>query len=241
MKMNLQKYLTLFIGALAFLCQTSYAQDAPAPVVKEKKGRPVKIMYHMAPAGAPTETTIYIGKKQVAKTPLPTTNFSETFTIPKGEHRLRFLPAPIAEDSPLPRGTPSVHIPKRWQKVLILVLTDKSNPVMPIKLRAIDASDGRFGNSSILMLNYSQVNVFGFLGDKKIELKPQSSLVVKQPISGNGYYPVKLQSIVAKGEKPRRFIRQMWSNDDTMRNVVFILPKPAPMYATYYSAPIRDF
>jgi len=112
---------------------------------------------------------------------------------------------------------------------------------MPIRVKAINASDDKFGPGSIYMLNFSQVSVFGTVGDKELKLKPRSSYTLKNPINKNGAYPVKLQSIAPGDKKPRRFIKQMWSNSDTMRNVLFILPKPAPLYATYYCAPIRDF
>lgn len=219
---------------------------------KKNQGRPVKVMYYMAPRGAPVEAYVYAGATQVGVTELTRTNFSETFEIPKGGRigakgkaggpvKLSFLPSSLSEGEELPAGAPSVIIPKNWQKVLLLVFPNPKNSVMPIRFKAINASEDKFGAGSIYMLNYSDVGVFGTVGDKTLKLNPRSEKIIKDPINKNGTYPVKLESQVKGEKKPRRFIKQMWGHSDKMRSVLFIMPKPAPMHATYYNAPIRDF
>jgi hypothetical protein len=121
----------------------------------------------------------------------------------------------------------------------LLVFEDKKNSTMPIRVQAIDASDTVFGPGSIYMINFSDVGVAGTVGDKKLVLKPKDVKIVKNPVSENGYYPAKLDKYVVGEEKPQRFIRQMWGHDAEVRQVLFILPKPAPLHATYYCAPIQ--
>lgn len=201
--------------------------------------RPVQILYFRAAADAPTEANLYLGESLVAETELPRDNFSKTFEIPKGNLRLKFLAGLLEEGEKVPKAAPTVNISARWQKVLLLVFENKKNPVMPIRVQAIDASDSVFGPGSVYMINFSEVGVAGTVGDKKLRLNPKDVSILKNPVSENGYYPVKLDKYITGEKKPQRFVRQMWGHDDKIRQVLFILPKPAPLHATYYCAPIE--
>ncbi|MEP4079432.1 hypothetical protein [Haloferula sp.] len=201
--------------------------------------RPLRILYFQAPAGAPEKACIYSADSMVMETELPRHNFSENIIIPKGDVTLRFLPKQLDDGAEMPIGAPGVKIPSGWQKVLLLVAESKENSVLPIRLKAINASDSVFGPGSIYMMNLSKIRVGGTVGDKKLDLRPSSVEIIKNPISGNGFYPTKLFSVATQGARPQRFIKQMWKKDDATRQVLFILPKPAPQYATYYCAPIE--
>ncbi|MBK1854234.1 hypothetical protein JO972_04660 [Verrucomicrobiaceae bacterium 5K15] len=235
MKTQDKKMVRLILLLSGLLSAIGLAQEA------ENKGRPVKLMYYLAPADAPSEAYLYAGGKQVAQTELTRTNFSETFKIPQGDLLLRFLSSPLAEGQRLPKRAPLVRIPEKWQKVLLLVFEDPKNRVMPIRIQAINASDRHFGLGSIYMMNFSEAGVVGSIGDKHLKLKPKSLKIVKNPVQKNGYYPVKLNAVIRGEKKPRRLVKQMWSHSDRIRNVLFIMPKPAPQHTTYYCAPIRDF
>jgi len=203
--------------------------------------RPLRLLYFQAPADAPEDAFIFAGGKVVAETELPRHNFSNDIEIPKGDTVLHFLPQPLEEGSEVPQGAPRVKIPAGWQKVLLLIAADKGNSILPIRVKAINASDSAFGPGSIYMMNLSKIRVAGMVGDKKLDLRPNSIEILKNPISGNGFYPTKLYSVATSGAQPQRFIKQMWEKSDTTRQVLFILPKPAPQYATYYTAPVSDF
>lgn len=222
-------FRSCIVAALAFLISgISHAE------------RPVRILYFMAPPEAPEEAYVYGGNKFIAATELPRTNFSETFVIPDGDLTLAFLPEKL-EEGEKPTGTPAtVSIPQSWEKVLLLAIEDEKNSTMPIQLKAINASDNVFGPGSIYMMNLSSIRVGGMVGDKKLDLRPRSVHIIKDPVRKTGSYPTQLYAIKQKGEKPQRFIKQMWGHDSTIRKVMFILPKPAPRYASYYCAPVRD-
>jgi len=227
------------------LCQaqevrTNIAQH-PKKTPKTAKVRPVKVIYYMAPKNAPKMAHLYVAKKEVAKTPLPTQNFSDTFSIPKGDLQIHFSPKTLAEDQLPSPQLPTIHVPKSWKKILLVVFHHPKNKAMPIRVKAINASDNHFPTGSTYILNLSKIGVKGTIGKKEILIKPRSHLILKNAIAGNGYYPVNLQSYVQGETRPRRFIKQMWQKSDQVRNVLFILPKPAPLHATYYTAPIRDF
>ena len=201
--------------------------------------RPAQILYFRAPAKAPTEAYLYAGDLMVAKTELPRSNFSQTFEIPDGDLNLRFLPSMLEEGAKVPTKIPGTRIPEGWEKTLLLVFEDSRNKAMPIRVQAINASDNAFGPGSVYVANFSEIGVMGTVGDKKLRLKPKAVEIIKSPISEEGYYPAKLDKVIVGDPKPQRFIRQMWGHDEKVRQVLFILPKPAPLHATYYCAPIR--
>jgi hypothetical protein len=220
----------LLVVLISFLATLCHGQN-----------RPVRILYFKAPEGAPTEAYLYSGIEMVAHIDLPRSNFSQTFEIPRGNQEIRFLKTPITERQKIPKYAPAVRIPEAWQKALLLVFDDPNNPVMPITVKAIDASDNVFGPGSICAINFSKIGVIGTIGDKELKLGPMTSQIISDPIPENGYYPTKLFGVTERGAKPRRFIKQMWQHEQDTRQVLFILPKPAPRHATYYCAPIRDF
>ena len=228
------KYLSSYQWLLAtltvFLASYCYGQD-----------RPVRILYYKAPSGAPSNAHIYNGSELLGETKLPRHNFSETFVIPRGEVNLKFLPRAISAEEKFPRRAPTAKIPEAWQKVLLLVFPDEANSLMPIRIQAIDASDNAFGPGSVYIINFSEIGIAGTVGDKELKLKPKSVRIIKNPVPENGFYPAKLDAYIGTGEKPRRFIKQMWQHDDKTRQVLFIMPKPKPRYATYYCAPVEDF
>ncbi|MCP5537951.1 MAG: hypothetical protein H7A51_17170 [Akkermansiaceae bacterium] len=205
--------------------------------------RPVRVLYYQAPPDAPGNAYIYAGPTRIGQTKLPRHNFSDTIQIPnaKGKIRLSFLATPPKEGDEPPQNAPSVLIPGRWEKILLLVSEDKDNSTLPIKIRAINASNNAFGPGSIYMMNLSRLRIGGTIGDKKIDLLPRTVQIIKNPISTDGLYPAKLYTIRKRGDKPQRFIKQMWGHDSKVRKVLFILPRPAPHHATYYCAPIHDF
>jgi len=230
--------VTVCLSVFSLIC---HGQDIEEEKKAKKEGRPVKIMYFQSPAGAPENTFIYAAGKSIAETDLPKHNFSDTFRIPDGDTQLNFLPEQKEFEQDILNAAPSVKIPKGWKKILLLVIEDKKNNVMPISVKAINASENEFGGGSIYFINLSKVGVFGKGGGKEIRLRPRSQKILKNPINKNGFYPTILKMAVPKEKDPRRFIKQMWGHDKAMRKVLFIIPKPAPLLATYYCAPIRDF
>lgn len=175
----------------------------------------------------------------VAATELPRSNFSQTFEIPIGDIKLAFFPELLEEGMDVPEGAPSLNISEKWQKILLLVFEDENNKTMPIRVQAINASESVFAPGSICMINFSEIGLAGTIGDKKVLLKPRAIQIIKKPSSENGYYRVKLDKYLKTENQPKRFIRQMWGHDNEVRQLLFILPKPAPIHATYYCAPIR--
>lgn len=212
-----------------------------SPAEAEKKEeRLVKVLYFKSPTTAPKSAFVYSGGKFLTETPLPKHKFSDAFRIPSGTQELAMLPKQIS-NSEIPEGAPTVTIPADWQKTLILVAVDRNNEIFPITCKPINASDSVFAPGNVLIINFSEVTLTGQIGDQAVNIKPKEKLILKDPVSDTGIFPtiLKMESDQFKGS--RNFVKQMWGYDKTKKKFLFILPKAAPSYATYYSASIPDF
>jgi hypothetical protein len=141
----------------------------------------------------------------------------------------------------VPETAPQLKIPKKWKKVLIMVSENLENTVLPIALNAIDASDAVFGPGELLFINFSEIAIFGMVGDKKLILKPDTTALISNPASKREDYSVQLDSIESTIETRRWLLRQQWRHQPKQRYVVFVLPMPKPRVAKIYGTQIRDF
>lgn len=209
--------------------------------------RVARILYYGASKSAPKSSFVYTGKgdsfslKKPQEVSLERHNFSKSFDLAQGAISLGFLPQKLPKNELFPALAPSVSIPKGWKKVLILVFEDLGNPIMPIRLKAIDASDDVFAPGELLFINYSEASIFGLVGDKKLLLKPQTTVLVSDPVKKKGSYKVKLDSVQETIETRQWLLRQSWRHEPDVRRVVFVFPLPAPRVAKLYTTPIRGF
>ncbi|CAA7183579.1 Unannotated, partial [Lentimonas sp. CC8] len=185
--------------------------------------RVARILYYGAPKSAPKTSFVYTAqgegysRRNPQEVALERHNFSKSFLLAKGAIRLGFLPQRLPERAVFPDEAPSLSIPASWSKVLILVFEDPNNPIMPIRVEAIDASDNVFGPGELLFINYSEASIFGMVGDKKLLLKPQTTVLLSEPAKEKGSYRVKLDSVKDTIETRQWFLRQSWRHEPEVR------------------------
>jgi hypothetical protein len=198
-------------------------------------------MYYGASKAAPKTAFSYdqSGASQAVK--LGRHHFSDSFEIPSGDVVLKFVPKQLPDNQPVPETAPQLKIPKKWKKVLIMVSEDSGNAVLPIALNAIDASDNVFGPGELLFINFTDIGIFGVVGDKKLILKPNTSALISSPAQKREDYYVQLDSVESTIETRRWLLRQQWRHQPKQRYVVFVLPMPKPRVAKIYGTQIRDF
>ncbi|MDQ8196179.1 hypothetical protein QEH59_17215 [Coraliomargarita sp. SDUM461004] len=167
-------------------------------------------MYYDAPDSAPKDAFIYQGDEAAGRVPLPRRNFSKPFELAEGALRVSLLPAALAEGVSIPEQAPAIQIPKEWDKVLILAFPDPNNPIFPIRLKALDASDDVFGPGELLFINFAEVSIFGMVGEQKLLLHPETIQVISHPIPDKGEYQIKLDSVKNDIESRRWLMRQTW-------------------------------
>jgi hypothetical protein len=203
--------------------------------------RVARIMYYGASKAAPKTAFAYDENGGSQAVELNRHHFSDSFEIPSGDIVLQFVSKELSEDQLIPETAPRLKIPKEWKKVLIMVSEDLENAVFPITLNAIDASDDVFGPGEILFINFSEIGIFGMIGDKKLVLKPQATAVISNPASKREDYYVQLDSVEGTIDTRRWFLRQRWRHQPKQRYVAFVIPMPKPRVAKIYATPIRDF
>lgn len=203
--------------------------------------RVARIMYYGASKAAPKTAFAYDEKGASQAVELSRHHFSDSFEIPSGDIVLQFVSKELSDDQLMPEAAPRLKIPKEWKKVLIMVSEDLENAVFPITLNAIDASDDVFGPGELLFINFSEIGIFGMIGDKKLVLKPKTTALISSPASKKEDYYVQLDSVEGTIETRRWFLRQRWRHQPEQRYVAFVIPLPKPRVAKIYATPIRDF
>ena len=203
--------------------------------------RVARVLYLGASAEEPVKAVVHQPGQSPQEVALARNNFSESFEISAGAIRLYFLPDVFSEGEAFPKSAPSLAIPEGWSKVLILVSKDAKNRVLPIQMKAINASDDQFGPGELYFMNFTKSAIFGRVGEKKLNLKAGSFQIIKEPIKKMGYYRIELDSM-GKKEKDRSWLlRQSWVHQPKVRRVVFVLPLPQQKRIKLYSTAIRDF
>lgn len=239
MKFNSREYHVLNLRTL-FL-KTALLSAVLLATSSVSAERVARIMYYGASKAAPKTAFVYDQKGASQPVKLGRYHFSDSFEIPSGDIVLKFVSKQLPDDQLPPEGAPELKIPKKWKKVLIMVSQDLENAVFPITLNAIDASDNVFGPGELFFINFTEIGVFGMVGDKKLVLKPQATAVISNPASKRENYYVQLDSLESTIETRRWLLRQQWRHQPEQRYVVFVLPMPKPRVAKIYGTQIRDF
>lgn len=203
--------------------------------------RTAKILYFQAPKEAPENVFIYQNNQNPFKQNLPKNNFSSAIKLVEGDLDLQFLPSFLLEDEAFPENAPSVKIPAEWNKILILVSNDPTNALLPVKLRIINASKELVGNGDLIFLNLSTDTIKGTVGDKELELKPDTTEIIKDPIEPEAkQYMVELDRLDAEKELSLTFIRQLWRRSNSQSLLMLIYNHPVSKRISYYCAPIKN-
>ncbi|MGJ8644289.1 MAG: hypothetical protein ACSHX9_12845 [Luteolibacter sp.] len=198
------------------------------------------MLYFKAPKDAPEVAVVYQKGKEPVEVDLERNNFSRSFDLANGDILLRFLPSILAEDAEFPANAPSARVPEGWEKVLILAFQDPKNSVMPVKFKVINASAGKLGKGDRMFINFTENDVVGLVGKKRLALKANATAIVKNAAAPNEEYQVQLDRIDPVRKKRLTFIRQTWRQSATRRSLIFIYSPPGSTSVTYYNAPVRD-
>ncbi len=203
--------------------------------------RVARVIYYGATEDAPETAYLHQEGQRAQEVELGRHNFSESFKLAADTERVSFLQSALPKGTPAPAGAPSVEIPADWNKVLIIVLEDKSNLTFPIQLKAINANEDVFGAGDTCFVNFSEMTVLGTVGDKDLVLKPTETIVISQPRVGRGNYLQKLNAYKDDPNRQRRLVQQKCQYDPSERMVTFMVPLAPPRMVRVYSAPIIDF
>lgn len=198
-----------------------------AGAAQEGGGEPrtVRFLFLNAPAGAPAALHLFDGRAS-REVELPRMNLSDPYPVPAGPLRLRLLGKPAASPEEVPAKAPSIVLPAEVIDAYLLVSSDPSNTVAPVRVQVVDARQGGFRNGQILWFNLTPHEVAGRIGVGKVALKPRSSVVSDAPAQGRESYPVVLSYKPAGDDRIHPICETSWLHDPRSRKLAFVFEEP---------------
>ncbi len=212
---NTMKRQTFIFLLLALLCGPAFGQKEKA------KKHTCRILFLERPSSAPATLHLFdgVGSREVA---LPSMNLSRVYELPAGNLSLALLPAPLANPKELPPGAPTALIPEGVTDFYLLLVSDPSNTVAPVRMMVVNAGFDQFGRGHTLWFNLTSHLIGGKLGTEKLVIQPQSRSTTRAPASENVDYSVNLGYRKADSKEFYPICETRWVHDPRSRNVGFI-------------------
>jgi len=194
-------------------------------IAEEAASRTCRILFLKAPDGAPRALYLFDGIR-TQEVELPRMNFSEVYQIAPGAVTLWLLPEPPAEPGKVNPGAPSVKVGAGLSDCYLLVASDPSNPVVPVRMSVVDAGSDHFKNGQMLWFNLSDKIVGGVLGKRRLSLEPNARAIVDAPASAREDYKVNLAFVIQGDEAIHPLCETKWRHDPLSRTVMFVIGEP---------------
>lgn len=224
-----------FLPFLVLLTISTKAQEQPPE--KPKSTRTCRLVFPEMPGSAPKHVYIYDGKEN-QKIFLQKMNFSEVISLKAGDITLVFSLNPISDPDNIPDELPKIKIAKEIKHLYIFITTDKENTLIPLRMRMINISDGKFDKGETLWYNLSRHRIQAKLGQSIMNVGPKDSTITKKPMPKSGYYRADfIYQPLGRGDF-QKITEQRWWHDQKSRQVGFIVEKGSKLPKIYF---FRDF
>jgi len=187
--------------------------------------RTIRLLFHNAPGNAPRAVHLHDGKTS-QEVQLPRMNLSPIYRIPGGALKLRMLAAPVGDPESIPQEAPAIFIPETIGDAYLLCFFDPDIPVVPVRVRVVDAGEEKFRNGQMLWINLTPHAVGGTLGDKKLTLNPNGRQIVDAPGDGEESYPVVISYMMDGDNRVYPICQTRWIQDMRSRHLVFVFTEP---------------
>lgn len=197
---------------------------APA-IAQEKSTRTCRIIFLMAPTDAPRTLQLFDGATS-QEVELPRMNLSRVYQIAAGPVTLRLLPEPPAKPLEINPAAPAAKVAADVSDCYLLVASDPSNPVTPVRMSVVDAGQGVFRNGQMLWFNLSDKSVGGQVGKQRMSVAPNARVIVDSPADKGGDYPVNLAFQMPGDSKLQPLCETKWRHDPNSRNLLFVVNEP---------------
>lgn len=189
----------------------------------ESKGpRSCRILFLGAPESAPEKLQLFDGSG-TQEVELPRMNLSPVYKLPGGPLVIRMLTTPPAKPGDVGADAPKAEIPEAMTDLYLLVSSDPTNKVAPVKMQVIDVDSSKFAKGQMLWFNLTANSVGGQLGSEKLAMKPNSKVIVNAPAIKNEDYVVNLNFVMPGTDKLRPLCETKWQHDPRSRTIFFIV------------------
>ena len=155
--------------------------------------------------------------------------FSPTYKIIPGDLTLTLLPKPppppvTAGDPPvIPPDAPKALLAAAISDFYLIVSSDTSNKVAPVKIQVVNASADKFKLGQMLWFNLTESKIGGIVGSQKLALAPNSRLILEAPATKLEDYHVNIQFIPPGKQRVEPLCETNWSHNPRSRSVYFVV------------------
>lgn len=221
---------------LFFLLIFSFAAHAA-----EKSKRSCRILFLNGPDTAPEKLFLFDGQS-AQEVELPRMNLSPVYAVHPAATTLALLPAPPAPAadgaSPaIPANAPKATIAEAITDFYLILSSDPTNTVAPVKIQVINADAANFKRGNMLWYNLTGHKVGGIVGSQKLLIEPNSRLILDAPASGLEDYPVNIHFLPPGKQRPEPLCETRWSHDPRSRSIFFVLQPTGSLIPNIHGFP----
>lgn len=155
--------------------------------------------------------------------------FSPTYKIIPGDLTLTLLPKPpappaTAGDPPvIPPDAPKAALAAAISDFYLIISSDPSNKIAPVKIQVVNASAGNFKPGQQLWFNLTGNTIGGAIGSQKLSIKPNSRIILDAPANKQEDYHVNIQFLPPGKQRVEPLCETNWTHDPRSRSVYFVV------------------
>lgn len=206
----------LAVLSLSLLCGTAFAQEKP-------ENKTCRILFLERPAAAPQTLYLFDGVS-TREVNLPGMNLSPVYELPPTTTAIALLTEIPVDPKVLPPGAPTAKIPGTLVDFYLLLMSDPSNKIAPVKMHLVNANNDKLQLGQMMWFNLTDMTIGGRLGTEKILLNPRSQAIMDAPAPA-GDYSVSLAYRVSGKELTYPICETQWTHDPRSRSLAFVIAK----------------
>ena len=195
----------------------------PTLVTAQSKGaRTCRILFLGAPAGAPEKLHLFDGTSS-QEVELPQMNLSPIYQLPSGPITLALLPAAASKPEDVSPDAPKATVAESITDIYLLVTSETSNKIAPVKFQVIDVNSIKFRKGQMLWFNLTPNKIVGKVGTQDLDMATMSKSILEPPSTKGDDYPVNLSFLMPDNERVYPLCETKWSHDPRARTMFFVV------------------
>jgi hypothetical protein len=215
--MRIFLFLTVFLGASLHAAETS--------------ARTLRILFLSGPADAPEKLHLFDGVSS-QEVELTRMGFSPVYKIMGGDINIALLPKPPpatpepGATSVVPAGAPIAAVSAEIKDFYLIVSSDPSNQVAPVRMQVINANPDKFMPGHQLWFNLTDCRIGGIVGTRKLVIEPNARIILDPPATQAEDYHVNIQFVPPGEDRAEPLCETNWTHQPKSRNVYFVVKAP---------------
>jgi hypothetical protein len=189
---------------------------------EKKSPHTCRILFLNGPDSAPKTLHLFDGVKST-EVALPRMNFSPVYKLSPGAISVVLSPTAYALPEEVDPKAPRAKVPAGVEDFYLLLSSDPSNAVAPVKIQVVPADESAFKKGEMLWFNLTANSVGGSVGKQKLAMKARSKTILKAPATKNEDFNVNLAFRIPGKDHLYPLCETKWLHDPQSRTVVFVM------------------